>query len=103
MNGWLKDIRCEELPEQYRELAELIGLEAALCLEEHYRGLYIYFRSLDELTAAKKKEYIIRNFRGSNHAELARQTGYSLPYVYEILKKRQQQGQPALFPVETNS
>lgn len=83
---WLQEIDISELPEQYQEMAELIGLENTIKLIEHFGKTTVYFLSLDRFIREKKRQYILRNFKGSNHRELARITGYSLVWVYEILR-----------------
>lgn len=84
---WLDEIRIEELPEPYNEMAELIGIEATIKLAEYFAKQGIYFRSLDNLVSEKKKQYIIKYFNGANHRELARETGFSIQYVYQIIKE----------------
>lgn len=97
---WIKDLKPEELPEQYQEIARLIGLDNTIILAAYYGKSGVYFPSLDGVIAAKKREYITKNFKGDNHKELARATGYSEVWVYEILKKgklSRQSGQKKLF------
>lgn len=84
---WLENIKIDELPRQYRELAEIIGLANTLKVAEYCGKVPVYFPSLDATIRAKKEEYIVKNFKGDNHAELARDTDYSLVWVYEILKR----------------
>jgi len=91
MNDWLDGISIEDLPPQYREMAEIVGLENTLKLAEHFGKSGFYFRSLEPLIARKKEEYIRKNFNGRNHRELARRTGYSERWVYEILKRKEEQ------------
>lgn len=83
---WLKEIKADELKEPYKEMAGLIGIEATIKLAQFFSKQGIYFRSLEDLIAQKKKEYIVKNFNGNNHRELARATGYSEQWVYKILK-----------------
>ena len=100
---WLTAIKIEELPKQYREMAEIIGVENTIRLAEYFGKTPVYFPSIDPVIREKKKQYIIENFRGDNHYELARATEYSLVWVYDILKehkKAQQRKQRKLFPPE---
>lgn len=84
---WLKEIKIEELPRQYQEMAEIIGLEATIKLAEYFGKTGFYFVSLDGVISAKKREYIAKNFNGSNHREMARATDYSLVWVYKIIEE----------------
>lgn len=95
--NWLDDLKIEDLPEQYQEMAAIIGIEATLKLVEHYRGIGFYFRSLGDLIAEKKKQFIIRNFTGTNYAELARATGYSERWVRALQKNGKDDRQPEIF------
>lgn len=88
MSEWIKEISKEELPEPYSEMAELIGVDNTIKLALHFSKQGVYFKSLEEIIAKKKKEYIIKNFNGRNHKELARITGFSEQYVYEILRNK---------------
>ncbi len=94
---WLDGISIEDLPPQYREMAEIIGIEATVKLAEHFGKSGFYFRSLDPLIARKKEEFIRKNFTGKNHRELARKTGYSERWVYEILRRGAEDDQPDMF------
>ena len=84
---WLEEIKEGDLPSQYREMAELIGLENTIKLAEYFGKTGFYFCSLDGVIQAKKREYIAKNFNGSNHRELARATDYSLVWVYKIIEE----------------
>jgi Mor family transcriptional regulator len=95
--NWFDDLRPEDLPERYREMAGLVGVENTLRLADHYAKQNVYFIGLEDLIARKKKEYIFRNFDGANHKELARATGYSERWVYEVLKNGKDDRQSELF------
>lgn len=97
MSEWLENLTADDLPDVYREMAVLIGVEATLKLAAHYRKQSVYFKSLNELIASKKSEYIIANFTGANYDKLARETGYSTRWVREILKDRNKESQSDLF------
>lgn len=95
--NWLDDLRIEDLPEPYSEMAELIGIKNTLKIADHFGKQQIYFKSLKEIISERKRRYIIDNFNGVNHAELARITDYSLQYVYEILAEDRNKRQCGLF------
>ena len=94
---WLKELKKEDLPEQYHEMVDLIGIENTLKLAEKFPKQPFYFIGLEGVIEKKKKEYIHKNFNGHNHKELARATGYSLRWVYEILKGEKDDRQADLF------
>lgn len=84
---WIEEIKLEELPRQYREMADIVGLRNTVKLIEYFGKTGFYFASLDSVIRLKKKEFIIKNFHGSNHKELARDTNYSERWVYEIVEE----------------
>ncbi|OGC00126.1 hypothetical protein A2V82_16440 [candidate division KSB1 bacterium RBG_16_48_16] len=94
---WLDDIKAKDLPEQYHEMAEAIGVENTLKLAKMYPKQVFYFVGLDAIEEKKKKEYIRKKFNGSNHKELAKATDYSERWVYEILKPEKEDKQAGLF------
>ncbi|HHT9137366.1 MAG TPA: Mor transcription activator family protein [Candidatus Wunengus sp. YC60] len=83
---WLQEIDVSELPRQYREMAEIIGIEDTIRLAEYFGKTGVYFVSLDGIIREKKKQYVIKNFTGDNHRELARITNYSLVWIYDIIR-----------------
>lgn len=89
------------LSNEYAEMAEQIGIENTLKLAKCFRGELIHFCGLDETIRLKKREYIMKNFAGNNHKALARATGYSEQWIYEILwdeqKKKRMARQLKLF------
>lgn len=95
--NWLNDITAKDLPEQYHEMVALIGVENTLKLAEKFPKQPFYFIGLEVVIEKKKKEYIRKKFDGSNHKELARATGYSERWVYEILKGEKDDRQADLF------
>ena len=97
MQNWIDEISVDDLPEEYRIIADIIGLENTLKLAEYVGGLQFYFRKLDTFIARKKEEYIRKHFNGRNHKELARATGYSERWVYEILRNGRDERQNRLF------
>jgi Mor family transcriptional regulator len=96
---WIKEVSIEDLPEQYREMSSVVGLNNTIKLAEYFGKQGFYFRSLDELIRKKKEEFIKKNFTGDNHKELARATGYSERWVYEILKNGKDDRQVGLFKI----
>ncbi|MEO5358429.1 MAG: hypothetical protein H7844_14185 [Nitrospirae bacterium YQR-1] len=84
---WLHSVQIESLPENLREIAELIGMKNMLLILEHFSKQLIYIPGKEQIIKNAKRKFIQSNFTGGNHRELCRQTGYSLSYVYKILKE----------------
>lgn len=87
MQEWLSELSIEDLPKAYQGVAEVIGVENAILLSEAFGGLPVYFPKLDSLIALKKRAYIRKNFTGNNHRDLAKKTGYTERWIYDILEK----------------
>ena len=84
----LSDIRIDDLPPEYREIAEHIGLGPAIALAQIRGGEGVYVPRLESLQRAARDRSIRSEFNGSNHRELARRHGVSVSWIYEVIKKR---------------
>jgi Mor family transcriptional regulator len=83
--GRNEKIRIEELKEQHREYAEIIGVENLIRLAEAYGGAAIYIPKIDDLLKSQKYAAIIREFNGSNVRQLARKYDVSERTVYRLV------------------
>lgn len=72
--------------------AEVTGNELGRQIEEHcvreMGGLRLTIPTLEELERHYKHREIKRRFGGDNHKELAFEFGYSVPTIYGIVGKR---------------
>jgi len=84
----VKGISIEELPEIYREVAGVLGLEAAIALSERFGGQLLYFPKLDGLLRAKRDEAIRAEFTGKNYRELAKKYGISEQQVRRVVSSK---------------
>ncbi len=89
MNG--EDIRAtmdeiapEDLPPQWKELAESLGLANLLQLCKLYGGTSLYIPKYENLIAPAKRRAVGKLFNGRNHKELARRFELSERSIYEI-------------------
>ena len=69
--NWLDDLKIEDLPEPYQEMACMIGVKHSQNCRA-FRQAAIIFQEPERHIAERRRRYIIDNFRGDNHAELAR-------------------------------
>jgi Mor family transcriptional regulator len=97
--NWLYDLRIEDLPEIYQEVAELKGLQYAVSLAEYFGGRQVYFPQTETLFKKAKERYIIEKFNGNNHTALASATGLCEREIYTILKEHRERSQLPLFSV----
>ncbi len=79
-------ITLEDLNEEQRQLAELIGLEGYRALVRTYGGTHIDVPKADRLTMDRRNEQIIETYDGYNIRELARRWGLSESRIYVITK-----------------
>ncbi len=92
MDKWLaeiqEEIKIESLPEAYRVLAEVIGIENTLKIARHVGGLVYYFPKIDRLLQEIRDDMIRREFNGSNHKPLALKYGLTERWVRDIVQRR---------------
>lgn len=79
------DIQIDDLPEDLRQMADLIGFEAVLALVRARGGESIYLPKLERIAASARNRAILAEFDGANHRELARKYGLTVTWVREIL------------------
>lgn len=96
---WIDDVKADDLPAQYAEMVTLVGVKVTMILADYYKKTPFYFVGMEKIIEKKKKEYIIANFKGNNHSQLARETGYSSRWVYDIIEAhyKTKRSQPGLF------
>jgi hypothetical protein len=82
-----RELTAEELPEGYRQMAAVVGVENTLKLAEYLGGMHVYFPKLDSLMKRRRDERIRREFTGLNHRELARKYGLTEKWVRKIVQR----------------
>ena len=80
-----KDIECEYLNGVYAEIANLLGVEAALTMHTAFRGQQLNF-PVNFFTSDFIREQVIREYDGGNVKQLATKYGYSEKWIRKILK-----------------
>ena len=78
-------IRCEYLNGAYNDIANLLGIDAALKLHAAYRGQQITF-PVQLFTRDFIVAQIINEYNGYNIKQLATRFGYSEKWIRKILK-----------------
>ena len=80
-------IVVEDLPESYRDIAMIIGVENAVKLSGLLGGLAYYFPQLDKMLRKKRDELIRSEFTGANHKPLAVKYGLSEVWIRTIVQR----------------
>ena len=79
------ELTLDDLQEQHREYAKIIGLDNLLRLSDAFGGSNIYIPQRKELEKNKIYDQIYREFDGSNLQELTQKYGVSKSTVYKIV------------------
>ena len=83
-----KGILLEDLQEQHRELAEVIGIENLIKLSSYLGGTQIYIPCREHIIKAAKYQAIKREFDGNNIKQLSKKYGVSESTVYRIIRQQ---------------
>ncbi len=69
------------------EVAEAAGWEIAERFVRDWGGQQVYVPKADSIARGRLYEAVWQEFRGDNHAEIARRHGISTVWVYAIVKR----------------
>lgn len=78
-------LTLDDLQEQHREYAEIIGIENLLKLSDSFGGTSIYIPQRRELEKNKIYRRIYHEFDGGNLQELTKKYGVSKSTIYKIV------------------
>ena len=81
------EIKSTQFNHIYRELAELLGVEAVLKIHTAYRGQQINF-PVNLFTREYVQEQIKLEYNGKNIKQLASKFGYSEKWIRAIIKNK---------------
>ncbi|WP_051273241.1 Mor transcription activator family protein [Desulfotruncus alcoholivorax] len=93
MEKWMSEVRADDLPEPYRELTDLIGLEAVMKIADRYQGTAMYLPKLDIIMRRIRDEKIKNDFKEiGNFKELARKYGLTEVWIRQIVAEDENLG-----------
>lgn len=81
-------LTLDDLQEQHRRYAEIIGIENLLALADEYGGTSIYIPQRRELEKNRIYNQIYREFDGGNMDQLTRRYGVSKSTIYKIVQDK---------------
>ncbi|MNW34013.1 Mor transcription activator family protein [compost metagenome] len=84
MDDWIKELTSDMIPERYRPIAELIGLENLIKLADYSKGDILYIPSADFFLRPIRNRRIREEYKGSNSHRLAKKYNLSEKRVREI-------------------
>lgn len=80
-------ITLENLKEEQKEVAEIIGIENYIKLVKYFGGSSIYIHKADTISRVIRDEQIKEEFNGRNYKELALKYNLSVNQIREILDR----------------
>lgn len=82
------DIQLEDLPEEFREVADTIGLKAALDLVERFQGCQVHIPRLKTITRERRNRMMYDDFETCrNYKRIAIKYDLSESHCRQILKE----------------
>lgn len=88
MNMDISELTLDDLQQQHREYAEVIGLDNLIKLADTFGGSSIYVPQTKELIKNKIYNKIYQEFDGSNLQELTQKYGVSKSTVYKVVQDK---------------
>ncbi len=85
--NYIDDITIENLKEEQKELAELIGIENYIKVVKYFGGSSIYIHKANTLSKYIRDEQIKKDFDGVNYKKLSSKYNLSVNHIREILDK----------------
>lgn len=82
------ELTLDDLQDQHREYAEVIGVNNLLRLSDNFGGTSIYIPQRRELEKNRIYRRIYQEFDGSNLQELTQKYGVSKSTVYKIVSDK---------------
>lgn len=96
-------LKIEDLSEEQREIAELVGMEGYIRLSKVYGGTTVYIAKAEEVARRSDRDERIREeFNGTNYSELAIKYGLSEMWVRNIVSEKVEEIRKAPFKGQMN-
>lgn len=72
MSNAIKNRSMEVVPDNYKEFAEIVGIDTLLKLADRYGGTMVYIPLKETMTRLERDSRIREEFNGGNYKELVR-------------------------------
>lgn len=95
-------VHLDDLKEDQRQLAELIGMDAFLKMVDAYGGSWIYIPMKKSVTLRNRNEQICAEFTGENYRELALRYNLSVSMIRSITEEKLHEIKKAPLPGQTS-
>ncbi|MGL5379899.1 Mor transcription activator family protein [Clostridium sp.] len=81
------DLKISDLPQQFENIANRLGIEKAKWLFEEFGGTSVYFPTEKMIYKCARDREIISEYNGFNHKELATKYNMSESYIRAIINR----------------
>ena len=81
------EFSIKNMPEHYRPVCRIIGIDAAVKLAAVFGGEHLHFAAERRLHQHQRYSQIRREFNGSNTKELSKKYGYTTRWIKKIVKQ----------------
>lgn len=82
---WIDELAADDLPEPYRQIAQLVGVQNTVRLADSFGGTHLYLPKVESALRALRDRKIREEFNGYNHKELAKKYVLTEKWVREIV------------------
>ncbi len=86
--NYIDKITMEDLKEEQKDLAELIGIENYIKMVKYFGGSSVYIHKADTIIKHLRDEHIVKEFTGENYKQLALKYNLTERTVREIISSR---------------
>lgn len=82
---WIDELTADDLPEPYRQIAQLIGVKNTVSLADALGGTHIYLPKVESALRSLRDRKIRQEFTGYNYRELAHKYDLTEKWVRAIV------------------
>lgn len=75
-----------DIPEKYRPVIDIIGIENFARMSDYAKGEVVYFPKLESITAPARNRHIKKEYNGFNKKELAKKYGVTVQQIEYVLR-----------------
>ena len=93
----IADTKLPDIPDRYRAIVEIVGVENYIRLSDYAKGDELYFPKVESILAPARNRRIRKEYNGYNAKELAARYNLTLPQILNIINGLPQGGQMDLF------
>jgi len=96
MEKWINEITVDEVPDRYKPLVDVIGIDNIIRMSIIFGGTTMYFPKSNMLVKSIRDKIIKREFNGGNYKELARKYNLSESQVRNIINYSKANARPTI-------